>query len=215
MKEKNKSLNCKASRYAAKIAGIYVVVSGGWIILSDYITSKICQSKWLFSVISILKGWFFILITAALLYFLIRNKLYSLYLSENNLQNTLAELQKTNAQLSQTREKLAAEYQRLKKHQAKIRELSFFDSLTGLPNKNHFQLALEKAIKEAYLKNQQLAIIYMDIDDFGKVNNTMGYAVGDFLLKEIANRLNSVILGKGFVARFTGDEFAIILHNIY
>jgi len=190
-----------------------VLVGSVWIILSDHIVSKMFESKQLFSLISILKGWMFVVITGILLYFLIRGKLYTLHLSESKLQNTLEELQKTNAELSQTQEKLAVQYKKLAKNQAKIRELSFFDSLTGLPNKNHFQLVLEKAIKEAYLKNQQLAIIYIDIDNLNKVNNTLGHIAGDSVLKKIANRLKSVIADKGFVARLTGDEFAIILYN--
>lgn len=92
-----------------------MLVGSVWIILSDYIVSKMFESKQLFSLISILKGWMFVVITGILLYFLIRGKLYTLHLSESKLQNTLEELQKTNAELSQTQEKLAVQYKKLAK----------------------------------------------------------------------------------------------------
>ncbi|ADQ41676.1 diguanylate cyclase/phosphodiesterase [Caldicellulosiruptor acetigenus I77R1B] len=213
MPEKNKDLNCKANNYAAKISIIYAVVSAVWILVSDMLTTTLFAKKGLFTVFSVIKGWLFVLITASLLYFLIRKKIYSLYLSENKLQNALEELQKTNAELSKTQEKLVVQYKKLAKNQEKIKELAYFDQLTNLPNRNHFMLVLEKAIKEAHFKGQQLALIYIDIDNFSKINNTLGHETGDVVLKEIAQRLKEAVGNNGFVARLTGDEFGIIIYN--
>jgi len=209
MSEKNKDLNCKANNYAAKISIIYAVVSVIWILVSDMLTTKLFANKHLFAIFSIIKGWLFVLITASLLYFLIRKKIYSLYLSENNLQNALNELQKTNAELSKTQEKLVVQYKKLAKNQERIKELAYFDQLTNLPNRNHFMLVFEKAIKEAHFKCQQLALICIDIDNFSKINSTLGHATGDMVLKEIAQRLKQAVGNNGFVARLTGDEFCI------
>ncbi len=99
------------------------------------------------------------------------------------------------------------------KNQEKIKELAYFDQLTNLPNRNHFLLALDKAIKDASFKGQQIALICIDIDDFGKINNTLGHATGDVVLKEIAKRLKNIVSDNGFVARLTGDEFGIIIYN--
>lgn len=144
---------------------------------------------------------------------MIRKKIYSLYLSENKLQNALEELQKTNDELSKTQEKLVGQYKKLAKNQEKIKELAYFDQLTNLPNRNHFMLVLEKAIKEAHFKGQQLALIYIDIDNFSNINNTLGHETGDTVLKEIAQRLKEAVGNNGFVARITGDEFGIIIYN--
>lgn len=213
MPEKNKDLNCKANNYAAKISIIYAVVSAVWILVSDILTTTLFAKRGLFTIFSVIKGWLFVLITASLLYFLIRKKIYSLYLSENKLQNALEELQKTNDELSKTQEKLVVQYKKLAKNQEKIKELAFFDQLTNLPNRNHFMLVLEKAIKEAHFKGQQLALIYIDIDNFSKINNTLGHETGDVVLKEIAQRLKEAVGNNGFVARITGDEFGIIIYN--
>ncbi|AEM72918.1 putative bifunctional diguanylate cyclase/phosphodiesterase [Caldicellulosiruptor acetigenus] len=213
MPEKNKDLNCKANNYAAKISIIYAVVSAVWILVSDILTTTLFAKRGLFTIFSVIKGWLFVLITASLLYFLIRKKIYSLYLSENKLQNALEELQKTNAELSKTQEKLVVQYKKLAKNQEKIKELAYFDQLTNLPNRNYFTMVLEKAIKEAHFKGQQLALIYIDIDNFSKINNTLGHETGDIVLKEIAQRLKEAVGNNGFVARLTGDEFGIIIYN--
>lgn len=213
MPEKNKDLNCKANNYAAKISIIYAVVSAVWILVSDILTTTLFAKRGLFTIFSVIKGWLFVLITASLLYFMIRKKIYSLYLSENKLQNALEELQKTNAELSKTQEKLVVQYKKLAKNQEKIKDLVYFDQLTNLPNRNHFMLVLEKAIKEAHFKGQQLALIYIDIDNFSKINNILGHETGDIVLKEIAQRLKEAVGNNGFVARITGDEFGIIIYN--
>lgn len=213
MSEKNKDLNCKANNYAAKISILYALISALWILISDTLTAKIFPTKNFLAIFSIIKGLLFVTVTASLLYFLIRKKIYSLYLSENKLHIALEELQKTNKELAKTQEKLVIQYKKLVKNQEKIKELAYFDQLTNLPNRNHFLLVLDKAIKDASFKGQQIALICIDIDDFGKINNTLGHATGDVVLKEIAKRLKNIVSDNGFVARLTGDEFGIIIYN--
>jgi diguanylate cyclase (GGDEF)-like protein len=215
MSEKNKDLNCKANNYAAKISIIYAVVSAIWILISDMLTTIFFAKKELVTFISVFKGWLFVFITASLLYLLIRKKIYLLYLSENKLQNAIEELQKTNDELSKTQEKLVIQYKKLAKNQEKIKELAYFDQLTNLPNRNYFMLVLEKVIKDANVRGEQFALIYIDIDNFSKINNTLGHTTGDVVLKEIAQRLKDTVGNNGFVARITGDEFGIIIYNFF
>jgi len=121
--------------------------SCGWIVVSDFAASKVFKNAHLFALCSIVKGLFFVIVTASLLYFLIRSKLYILYVSESKLQSALDRLQKANLELCQTQEKLVSQYKELVKNQEKIKELAYFDTLTGLPNRNHFLFMLEKSTK--------------------------------------------------------------------
>lgn len=101
-----------------------------------------------------------------------------------------------------------------KTFQNELRYRSFFDSLTRLPNRafflEHLKLSAERANRDtAY----QFAILYLDIDDFKEVNDTLGHAVGDQLLTEVARRLENAIRLGDIVSRIGGDEFAILLEK--
>ena len=95
--------------------------------------------------------------------------------------------------------------------QARIQALSDFDTLTGLYNKKAFDEHLLKALEEASRLHQRLALLWIDLDHFKAVNDTMGHDAGDELLVEMANRLRAS-LGTGIeVARYSGDAFAVIV----
>ena len=89
-----------------------------------------------------------------------------------------------------------------------------FDSLTGLPNRNLFLQKLEHEIRSCDRSNQSLALMYLDLDRFKDVNDSLGHDMGDLLLIEIANRLKKVVREIDTVSRLSGDEFTIILGNI-
>ncbi len=94
-----------------------------------------------------------------------------------------------------------------------IAHLAHFDSLTNLPNRALFNESLQRSL--ARLKdNQSLAVLYLDLDHFKVINDTMGHGVGDRVLQEVANRLESAIGTGDIVARLSGDEFAICLSHI-
>ena len=98
--------------------------------------------------------------------------------------------------------------------QKRIRELAYTDTLTGLASRANFYQNLEQSVK-IYEQNQNsFAILYIDLDDFKSVNDTLGHDAGDLLLKEIAQRLQGICRPIDFVARLGGDEFCIILQNI-
>ncbi|MDI6601861.1 MAG: EAL domain-containing protein [Thermoanaerobacteraceae bacterium] len=101
-----------------------------------------------------------------------------------------------------------------KESEDKIFELTYFDSLTGLPNRIMFDEILKEAIKLAKLRNQKLAILYLDLDEFKNVNDSMGHDVGDELLREVGSTLNNLLTNVGTAAHLGGDEFGIILNQL-
>jgi len=86
-----------------------------------------------------------------------------------------------------------------------------FDPLTGLPNRRMFIDRLSQEIKKAHRAGSQLALMFIDLDRFKEINDTLGHDMGDRLLKEVAIRLSSCVRDYDTVARLGGDEFTIIL----
>jgi diguanylate cyclase (GGDEF)-like protein/PAS domain S-box-containing protein len=107
-----------------------------------------------------------------------------------------------------------------------VRRLAYFDTLTGLPNRLLFTEQLIKALAQAERHNQQLAVLFIDLDDFKRVNDTLGHGAGDDLLKQIGERLAGSIRSLDSVtrqdtgdngntiARLGGDEFIVLLNNV-
>lgn len=89
-----------------------------------------------------------------------------------------------------------------------------FDKLTGLANRQMLHDRLNQEIKKAYRANQRVALLYLDLDQFKDVNDTLGHHVGDSLLVETANRLSSYVRDFDTVARLGGDEFTIIMGGL-
>ncbi|AGK55564.1 diguanylate cyclase domain-containing protein [Bacillus sp. 1NLA3E] len=101
-----------------------------------------------------------------------------------------------------------------KKAEERIKFIAFHDDLTQLPNRRFFNQILEKELIQAKLTDESVIVMILDLDGFKIVNDTFGHAVGDLLLREIANRLNQVIEKRGFVARIGGDEFTLLMTNV-
>ena len=91
----------------------------------------------------------------------------------------------------------------------KIAHLAHFDGLTDLPNRLLFRARLEQAL-EAVRPDEQLAVLYIDIDEFKSVNDALGHPIGDELLKGVADRLRGCLKETDVAARLGGDEFAVI-----
>jgi diguanylate cyclase (GGDEF)-like protein len=91
----------------------------------------------------------------------------------------------------------------------KIAHMAHYDALTSLPNRVLFRERLEQALK-AIRPGEQLAVMYIDIDEFKSVNDALGHQIGDELLKSIADRLRSCLRETDVAARLGGDEFAVI-----
>ncbi|MDR3371990.1 EAL domain-containing protein [Rhodoferax sp.] len=96
----------------------------------------------------------------------------------------------------------------------KIRQLAFYDPLTGLPNRRLFLDRLRQALATSVRHRSQTAVLFIDLDEFKNINDTVGHASGDLLLKQVANRLQSCIRDGDTVARLGGDEFVILLEGL-
>lgn len=88
-----------------------------------------------------------------------------------------------------------------------------YDQLTGLPNRNLFKERLEMKIRKSRRNKSPLSLLFLDLDHFKDINDTLGHDKGDDLLREVASRLKSCICETDTVARLGGDEFAIILSD--
>ncbi|TDB39499.1 MAG: diguanylate cyclase [Actinobacteria bacterium] len=95
-----------------------------------------------------------------------------------------------------------------------IRKMAYYDMLTGLPNRALFDDRLAVAIGHAERDDSSFAVMFMDMNDFKIVNDTLGHAIGDKLLSEVAQRLQSVVRRSDTVARLGGDEFTVLLPKV-
>ncbi len=95
-----------------------------------------------------------------------------------------------------------------------LKNLAMFDQLTKLPNRHYFHEHLESTIQRHKRKKEHFALLFLDLDGFKNINDTLGHDYGDLLLQEIASRLSGCIRESDFVARLGGDEFTIVLENV-
>nr|WP_238925464.1 GGDEF domain-containing protein [Vibrio sp. S11_S32] len=102
----------------------------------------------------------------------------------------------------------------LKHAKQKIQHLAQHDTLTGLPTRQLIMTKLETAITTAQQSNDQLAVLFMDLDGFKSVNDTFGHGTGDALLKLIAARLRLCMRDIDTVARIGGDEFLMLFNGV-
>ncbi|MBB6213973.1 diguanylate cyclase (GGDEF)-like protein/PAS domain S-box-containing protein [Anaerosolibacter carboniphilus] len=326
-----------------KIALLYLIIGGIWIILSDEILSQLFTHIETLTIIQTLKGWLFILITGAMIYFMIGNSLKKGdYWSEKLIQS-YEELEAVHGQLMATEEALKEKYSALLKSEIalkdseeryrlalegtsdgiwvhdttkeenfvfnrtkeilgyeedempntleswqsiihpedivetmeirskylsrmipsyeheyrlraktgeyrwiasrgkavwdehgnpvrmigshkditnqklaeeKIYRLAYYDSLTDLPNRVVFDESLSTVLEEAKAKREMTALLYLDLDNFKMVNDTLGHIFGDLLLKNVGELLKRCLDERGIVARVGGDEFCILLSSI-
>ena len=92
--------------------------------------------------------------------------------------------------------------------------LAHYDSLTGLPNRALFHQRLQHALTIAERPGRSLEILFLDLDRFKNINDTLGHAAGDKVLKESASRLQSILRESDTVARLGGDEFVVLVENV-
>ena len=101
-----------------------------------------------------------------------------------------------------------------KRAEAHIEHLAHYDSLTGLPNRVMFNDRLRQALTEATRDGRRVAVIFMDLDQFKNINDSLGHEVGDRLLQAVAQRLRRCIRRGDTIARLGGDEFTVVLADM-
>ncbi|MCG9772631.1 EAL domain-containing protein, partial [Vibrio diabolicus] len=102
-----------------------------------------------------------------------------------------------------------------KAHEEKLQRMAFYDPLTNLPNRTHLLSLLEQHIETGHKNQQTFATLFLDIDHFKHINDSMGHFCGDQLLSKLAIRLQDILHLNAHVARIGGDEFVIILPDVH
>lgn len=101
-----------------------------------------------------------------------------------------------------------------KQAEKKLEYRAFYDTLTDLPNRNYFDENLEIALVKAKNNNNLMAVVFLDLDCFKNINDSLGHKVGDQLLKSFAQRLSSCVRNNDIISRWGGDEFTLLLPQI-
>lgn len=101
-----------------------------------------------------------------------------------------------------------------KASEARIQHLAYHDPLTALPNRTLLLDRLDHALAEARRHHRGLAVLFVDLDNFKSINDTLGHPIGDRLLKEASARMTGVLRAEDTVARVGGDEFVVLLPNV-
>ena len=91
-----------------------------------------------------------------------------------------------------------------------LRILAYYDPLTGLPNRALFQDRLPRILADAARREEKVALLHIDLDNFKNINDSLGHAAGDFVLQQIAKRLKDCVRNDDMVARLGGDEFVVV-----
>jgi diguanylate cyclase (GGDEF)-like protein/PAS domain S-box-containing protein len=100
------------------------------------------------------------------------------------------------------------------KQEETIKKMAYHDQLTGLPNRRSFTEEFEGHLKKAEKQQRKLGVLFLDLDRFKFINDSLGHAFGDLVLKEVSLRLKKFVRENGKVYRMSGDEFTIILENL-
>jgi len=101
-----------------------------------------------------------------------------------------------------------------KQHETEIERLAFYDSLTGLPNRRLLHQRLDRSLVASEERGQIGAIVFLDLDNFKSLNDTLGHDLGDQLLVRVSERLREVARSQDMVARLGGDEFVLLLESL-
>ncbi|MBW9151529.1 EAL domain-containing protein [Clostridium estertheticum] len=139
-------------------------------------------------------------------------------LVQQKLKKSYAELEikvgERTRELSSSNEELECEISSRIDMEFKIKKLAYYDFLTGLPNRTLFIDRLNQEIFNADLSKSFLGVLFLDLDSFKRINDTMGHAKGDEILKMVSKRLTNTMLESDTVCRVGGDEFLILIQDI-
>jgi diguanylate cyclase (GGDEF)-like protein len=131
----------------------------------------------------------------------------SRYLLERSISISTDEMRTLNDELRAYSSALAKEKEKLERTNVTLTRLAAQDALTGLPNRTQFVADLETQLESG----QDATVVFLDLDGFKLINDSLGHGAGDVILKEVARRLRDVVRKGDEVARFAGDEFVVML----
>jgi diguanylate cyclase (GGDEF)-like protein len=129
-------------------------------------------------------------------------------------------------QLSEQNKRLNEAVRQVTKTKNKLRQLAYYDSLTELPNRQLFTEQLDMLLRLAKRENRTIALLFLDLDNFKRINDSLGHSAGDLLLREVAMRLGTCVRDSDLLAKYVdseskigvsrlgGDEFTVVLNNI-
>ena len=208
-----------------RIAMKYMLAGSIWILLSDKILGLVVLDKETLTNISVVKGWIYVLVTALLVYTLVRAAFVRiktaedrLYISCQNLSDTNTELAAAYEHLEISQRELKLQYdmllenqQRLEESERELEHQAFHDQITGVQNRLSLINLINRLISAK--DNGKMALIIVDIDNFKYINDTMGHSFGDQLLVRVSARLESLAEGRFSIFRLSGDEFVVLLES--
>jgi len=129
---------------------------------------------------------------------------------ESELADTKTDLADTKTDLAEVRDDLAQS----QANEQEAREIALHDTLTGLPNRALFDQALDHGLIQARRHGWELAVLFIDIDEFKSINDSYGHHVGDEVLLMVADRLRSYVRAEDMISRWGGDEYVCLLLEV-
>jgi len=131
-----------------------------------------------------------------------------------SVEQKLRDIRRDNDALRAMNEALAQKLADASQHSDEARRLAHHDALTGLPNRRLLIERLQRELATATRQQRQLALLFIDLNDFKAVNDRRGHAVGDKLLTAVAARITNCIRTEDIACRYGGDEFVVLLANL-
>lgn len=150
-----------------------------------------------------------------------------IYLCANHLNEQIVEITKQKEKLEYLNEEIASAHKELerqnkrlyeyntvmKENEEKLSQLAFYDVLTGLPNRKMVINRIDFLVDYAEKRNIEFGVVFIDLDNFKKINDTMGHHAGDILLQTVTSKLKKAIYKEDMLGRLGGDEFALVIQS--
>lgn len=201
----------RSNSVIVKVAGIYLAVGCLFIILLDRVLYSSINSITMLRNMYTIRGCLFVLITAFALFFGIKSSVRRNEFLVRKLVESYEDLEASNEELVAAEEELRGQYEVLQSNKENMYKLAYYDSLTGMPNRTLFMNNLQLEVSKSTSCGMRGALIFIDLDNFKDINDTLGHNIGDEILKAVGRALKERVACYGTVYRSGGDEFSIIV----